>query len=800
MNDASFQVVSAHEVPYRSPLSRIRATFLIVWLFSIEILVSPFFLNSFSGMRAEAADNTSSETLFNNGSQSFRRGAFAEAVRHWQEAAQLYEEAGKVRERSSALIALAQAYQALGQYTAAKQSLDMAETLAIQTNDQKHLALVQSVLGGVALASGTIEEAARHINESLALARQLGDDELTANILNNQGAVLAARRDYAAALRAYQEGLSLARRANLAELMARLLTNAAKAALAGGKPSESRALLEQASSLTRNLNPSHEKAYGFISLGLLALDLRSQLPNANAALGLLAAKTFEEASKVADTIGDLRAASYTCGYWGKLYEEAGKVGDALQLTQQAVFAAQQANAPESLYLWQWQSGRLLKKQQQKEAALAAYQRAVFTLQSIRQALLLRAADPHFSFQKSVEPVYFELVDLLLQHAASEQNPERRREDLLEARKTVELLKVAELRDYFQDECVDAARAKIQDIDKIVTDTTAVIYPIPLPDRLELLLTLPGGQLKSVVTPIGREALTEQVRKFRDTVVLRSRLDYRPYARKLYDWLIRPLEPDLTAAHINTLVFVPHGALRTIPMAALSPDGVEFLINKYAIAVTPGLTLTDPQPLRRDEVKLLAGGLTESVQNFPPLQYVGTELQDLQKLYGSKPLLNRDFAAAPVEQALRRTPFSIMHFATHGQFSGDPQETFILTYDERLTLDRLQQLVGITEFRKDPLELLTLSACETAAGDDRAALGLAGVAVKAGARSALATLWNINDEAAATLVAEFYGQLQDPAVSRAVALQRAQLKLLSDQRFLVRHPGTWSQFLLINNWL
>jgi CHAT domain-containing protein len=164
------------------------------------------------------------------------------------------------------------------------------------------------------------------------------------------------------------------------------------------------------------------------------------------------------------------------------------------------------------------------------------------------------------------------------------------------------------------------------------------------------------------------------------------------------------------------------------------------------------------------------------------------------------LLNRDFAAARVEQALRQTPFSIMHFATHGQFSGDPRETFILTYDERLTLDRLQQLVRVTEFRKDPLELLALSACETAAGDDRAALGLAGVAVKAGARSALATLWRINDEAAATLVAEFYRQLQDPAVSRAVALQRAQLKLLNDQRFLVRHPGTWSQFVLINNWL
>jgi len=798
MQDVSFQVASARDALRRRSLLRRWTTPSIMWFCSIGVLI--FFCLVLGGVRVEAADAAASEMLLTNGSQAFRRGAFVEAIRSWQEAAQLYEGAGKLPERTATLIALAQAYQALGQYTAAKRSLDTAETLAKQTNDQKHLALAQSGLGGVALASGAVEEAARHMNASLALARQLGDDGLTATVLNNQGAVLATRKDYAAALRTYQEGLPLARSAHLAELTARLLTNAAKAALLNGQPMASKALLEQASSQTLSLIPSHEKAYGLISVGLLALDLRSQLPDASAAFGLLAAQAFEEASKVADAISDLRTASYALGYWGKLYEEAGKIEDALQLTRRAVFAAQQVNAPESLYLWQWQDGRLLKKQQEPEAAIAAYRRAVRALQSIRQALLLRAADPHFSFHESVEPVYFELVDLLLQRAASRQHPEQQREDLLEARKTIELLKVAELRDYFQDECVDAARAKVQDIDQIVTATTAVIYPIPLPDRLELLLTLPGGWLKSVVQPVGREALTEEVQAFRRTVVQRQRLDYRPHARQLYEWLIRPLEPDLTAARVDTLVFVPHGALRTIPMAALSPDGVQFLIGKYAIAVTPGLTLTDPHPLRRDEVKLLAGGLTESVQNFPPLQHVGTELRDLQNLYGGEPLLNRDFAAARVEQALRQTPFSIMHFATHGQFSGDPRETFILTYDERLTLDRLQQLVRVTEFRKDPLELLALSACETAAGDDRAALGLAGVAVKAGARSALATLWRINDEAAATLVAEFYRQLQDPAVSRAVALQRAQLKLLNDQRFLVRHPGTWSQFVLINNWL
>jgi CHAT domain-containing protein len=92
----------------------------------------------------------------------------------------------------------------------------------------------------------------------------------------------------------------------------------------------------------------------------------------------------------------------------------------------------------------------------------------------------------------------------------------------------------------------------------------------------------------------------------------------------------------------------------------------------------------------------------------------------------------------------------------------------------------------------------LSACETAVGDDQAALGLAGIAVKAGARSAVATLWSVHDQATAVLISEFYSQLRDPWVSRAMALQRAQLKLINDPKF--EHPAFWSPFLLINNWL
>jgi CHAT domain-containing protein len=196
--------------------------------------------------------------------------------------------------------------------------------------------------------------------------------------------------------------------------------------------------------------------------------------------------------------------------------------------------------------------------------------------------------------------------------------------------------------------------------------------------------------------------------------------------------------------------------------------------------------------------MLAVGVTESVQGYAPLPGVGAELDALHTLFNSATLVDRQFVVANLEERLKAEQFSILHVASHGEFGGTPSKTFLLTFDEKLTMDRLDQFIGLFKYRDTPLELLTLSACDTAEGDDRAALGLAGVAVRAGARSAVATLWQVHDKVAADLITQFYRQLQDRSVSRAVALQRAQLGILANPRYA--HPGYWSPFLMINNWL
>jgi CHAT domain-containing protein len=729
------------------------------------------------------------------GIQAFQYGDFGQAVRYWQEASKLYEKAAQPHAQGLALTHLSQAYAALGLYRKATESLHTARFLAEQVADPVQIATVLENLGHVTIAIGPAEAAEEYLQQALHLAQELGHTALVASIVNHLGNLYISQNKSQDALVAYTQSVQAAQQTGQQALAVTARLNAAMAAMHVQQYETAAALLDEARGQFPSLQPTHDTAYGLSKMGLAYDDLRAYLPQRHDAFLLHAADAFNAAASVAQHIGDARAASYAWGYLGHLYEGDHQYQEALQLTRRAVTAAQQVQAPESLYRWQWQTGRLLKALGQRAAALAAYRQATVTLQSIRQELAHSYGKPPTSFRESIGRLYFEHVDLLLQQAAALSDQQQYEPYLREARDTVESFKAAELRDYFHDDCVDAAHVSTTPLDRL-SQAAVIVYPILLPDRTELLVSLPGG-LKRFTVPVDADRLQLVVRRFRLALQEGAVQRYMRHAQTLYDWLIRPLEPDLAAVSMKTLVFVPDGALRLIPMAALH-DGTQYLIRKYALATTPGLDLTDPKPLRRDHIQMLAVGLTEAVQGFSALPYVSDELATIHHLFRGTALLNQDFLVSSMEKELRQRDYGIVHIASHGQFTSDAAQSFILTFDDKLTIDRLEQVVGHLRFRKDPLELLTLSACETAVGDDRAALGLAGIAVKAGARSALATLWRVQDEATAVLVTEFYRQLQDPSVSRAVALQRAQIQLLDDPRY--QSPFFWSPFLLINNWL
>jgi tetratricopeptide (TPR) repeat protein len=294
---------------------------------------------------------------------------------------------------------------------------------------------------------------------------------------------------------------------------------------------------------------------------------------------------------VAESLGDRRTASYARGYLGTLYEDERRHDEALVLTREAIFAAQQASAPESLYRWQWQAARLHRKMGNVDEALAAYRGAVHTVAGCARSspyattclrLLPRvggAAVPGVrrSTATAGDRRLGQHVD---GRCAGARHPRaaRRGPDVVES------IKVAELRDYFRDDCVDTALARVTQLD-VVSPTAAVVYPILLPDRTELLVTLPSG-LRRFVVPVGETAMTREVRQFRQMLERRTTRQYLRPAQQLYQWLVAPLEEELSAAKIDTIVFVPDGSLRTIPMSALH-DGKRFLVEKYAVAITRG---------------------------------------------------------------------------------------------------------------------------------------------------------------------------------------------------------------------
>ena len=718
------------------------------------------------------------------------RGALEEAVAFWQKAAQLYETRKDAKGEVEALAALGNAYQAMGDQPAAIQVLERAAALAEKSNDRMGLALAKNSLGTAWSCSRQTDWAERNLREALAITRELRDARITASVLNNLGDLQTEQGNVAEALVTFQEAITLAQLNTNRLLAAKAAGNAAAAAVRAERFTDASQFNALAQSEIAGLPPSHEQAFLWIRCGQTDWWMARRGGEDASRLLARAEDSYRRALNVAERLGDQRAKTYALGYLGRIGEWNHEYATALELTQQAAFIAQQISLPDALYRWEWQSGRLLRAQGDYGAAITAYRHAVQTVQPIRTDLALG------SLREAAGAVYLELADLLLQRADSLRDPREIEAALREARDTVEQLKSAELEDYLGDECAAVQLAKIAPVER-VGKNAAVIYIVPLPDRTEMLISLASG-IKRFKLPIGGEQLATESRELRLNLERRATNAYLLQARQMYEWLIRPIKNELIANGVDTLVFVPDGALGTIPMAALQ-DGEHFLIEQFAVAVTPGLTLMEPKTTSRQNVRMLVGGVAEGRQDFPPLPNVAAELQSVAAIFNAEKLLDHDFVSSRLKESFARTQYQMVHFATHGQFEPDASKSFILTYDGKLTLDQLEELIRPGQFRGKPIELLTLSACQTAAGDDRAALGLAGVAIKAGARSALASLWFVHDESTAMLMREFYEQLRhDPGISKAKALQRAQLKVLTDGRF--GHPCYWAPFLIIGNWL
>lgn len=746
-----------------------------------------------------AAETQTAEAYQKQMEDCLLRGDFRQAVINGIEAEKLFRKDKKVKEQVDTLIRMSVAYQQIGKHKKALDDLTLALALAEKADLVEQTVHARGRLGNAYILTEQPDKAEPYLKETIAMTDKGNYPVVKAIALNYLGTLYTLQKKHKEALIVYKEGLELSDKTGNRLPGALIMSNIARVLYRDKDFKGAEEALAAAYKRYKETANSHDKAYGLINIGRtytrLAADNKT---SGHDKLTASAYMVLKEAVAIAEEIQDNISASYALGYLGQINETEKNYTEALALTRRATFKAHQATEPDMLYLWHWQSGRIFKAMGLKDEALSALREAIASLQAIRQEMMANCKlYNRSSFREEVELAYLELVDLLLLKADSTPEPEAHKALLEEARRTIELLKNAELQDYFQNACVTSNKVDIKRSNTI-PQGAAVIHIITLSDRIEMLIGF-GAEIRKITVQIKRAEFVEIVKTFRHRLEKRTTREYLINANRLYDLLIRPLEEPLRLWKANTIVFITDGPLRTIPLGALY-DGHEFLINKFALATTPGLSLTDLgiKKAEKDRPEVLLAGLTEPVQGYPALMNVAEEMNAIKEQYAGKALQNREFTIEHLKKELEQTPYSVVHIASHGEFSGDAAGTFLLAWDEKLTLDHLEKFLGISRFRKKQVDLLTLSACRTAAGDDRAALGIAGVAIKAGARSAVATLWNINDQASTELITELYSQMKVATMSKAKALQQAQLKLLNDARY--RHPYYWSPFLLIGNWL
>jgi len=738
------------------------------------------------------------------------------------------------------LLAEAKQYREQHQYHQALAGLQAAEGLAQTPVEQAELA---GALGQTYYFNGQLAQAEHYLKQA-SKAPTL-DARQRARYHNTLASLYAGQGNPAQAGQLYQTALTLAGNDRILALeirfnQIRLQPNS------GQYP-----LLQTLLTDIAQLPAAAEQARLYLYAGE---QLRKLGTEGNALAFEALAKSHDLAAKQPDS----RLYIESTAALARLYQDQQRIDEALQLAQTAISQLQSGQNGAQLDLLlplEQQQATLFAAKQQWRPAREALQRAVRHIQAIRQDIPVTYQDGRSSFRETFAPLYLNLADLLLREAKP--LPTDAAQPLLkQARDVLELLKQSELEDFLGNRCL-LSGAQQTDASAIDSSTaTAVLYPVMLPDRLELLLET-GDRLSIHTVAVTANTLESTAKAFASG--LRGNQSETVRAQQLYHWLVAPVAERLQHANIHTLITIPDGALRLVPMAVLH-DGQHYLVERYATATTPALSVLHVQAAHQRRWSMLLAGLSipgSSVSKLPwemvsgyvggdlaermlrspgktraiilpdnarlkhldkasqqklladpsvqqqlqqafSLPGVKTEVEQIEQQLDNTTLLDDRFTVAAFRQQVAQQNYPIIHIASHGKFGNKAENTFIMAYDDVIRAHELQDILKTSVQRQQPIELLTLSACQTAQGDDRAPLGISGLALQARAQSALGSLWPINDTAAQMLMATFYRHLGEPGTTKAEALRQAQLELLHSPN--LREPYFWSPFILVGNWL
>ena len=712
----------------------------------------------------------------------------------------------------------------------------LAKTQALRSQGEVHQAIqllqqagadagTSTVATRIAVALGATLTQARRFHEAQevldAAHRNAADTRARAGASLALGNLALLRKQTDLAAQFYAQVVAEPAAASADVLAARI--NLARMAHALGRPEALAALLPQIA----DLSEASARVPLLLHLGQLAAQSgAAAVPIAHAAL----------ARARRDTLAQPSSRPHLAALEGlaQLYEQQGRLDETLRLGHAALDAARAVplrSVQDLLMAVEWRQARAWRQRGDVSQALAAAMRAVEHAQAVRPDLPIETADGRSTYQTVLQPLLELFVDLQL-GALDSLPPARQAAALKQVREAVEAMRQSEMQDFLGDRCT------VEEADAAVLEAGALaLYPVLLPDRIELLSETRDG-LRRVTQPVPRAQVVAATREL--ARALRNGHDgYLGPARRLYDWLVRPMESALEGRH--TLVVVPDGPLRLVPFAALN-DGEQPLLRRIAVSTVTGMSMTEAARPRTGRLHMLLAGVAvpgpvvekiavndvlraapaaasrspalaqraarsasraldqrnlDAMREALALPGVRDEVVAIAALTEGKVLLDGAFTLGAFEREVEGGDYRVVHIASHGVFGGSAQSSYILAFDDLLGISRLQGVLRSERLQQSPIDLLTLSACETAEGNDRAPLGIAGAAMSARARSVLGTLWPVDDEAAREVMEHFYHGLTDKGLSKAQALRAAQLELLAQPA--TRHPYFWAPFNLVGNW-
>lgn len=803
---------------------------------------------------------TEGKSLGNIGISYFSLRDYEKALEYYQQSLRIAREINDKKSEGANLGNIGIAYQFLADYEKAIEYVEKSLIIANEINNKKGEGQNAGTLGSIHISLGNHKKAITYFRQQLVIARKISDKQSEGNALGSIGSAYKGLNEYEKAIDYHQQSLAIMTNIKNAEGISAILGNLGIVYRNIGDYSKAIEYEQKHLALARKIKDTKGESSALSNLGNINLSL----DNYDKAIA------YQHQSLIISRgIKDAQGEGTDLHNIGAVFTKQNKIEFAILFYKQSVntiesirkkirglnLENQQFYKNTVVENYRFLADRLLQQDRVMEALQVLDLLKVQDLQDFlkdikgneRTALGVemlpqeqKIINQYNIIQNQAIQLGRELIDLrkiptlttfqqqrLKEIEQIQQQVNQQLTAFLQSPSTTALINQIQQTAAQQNTTLLSYQdlsARVQKLGK----GTALFYPLILDNRIELVLFIPNHP------PIHRSIAIKQTELENEIKTFRQQLEARHpsienISQKLYQKLIAPIEPDLQAAKIQTIVYAPDGPMRYVPLAALH-DGKQWLAEKYLVNNVTAVSLTNLEPALQQKSQVLAGAFVtgkhsfnvdDKLYEFSGLKFAGEEVSNLaQTIPNTTKLIDSQFSRTAVIPNLKAN--NIIHLATHAAFvAGSPNNSFILLGNG----DRIS-LREVADWDLPSVSLVVLSACQTALGDKLGngieILGFGYQLQRAKVRASIASLWTVSDGGTQELMAAFYTALKTGQISHAEALRQAQVAMITGNKTVLgkprglikivprpnlpppsnqlSHPYYWAPFIMIGNGL